>query len=649
MHDKGKHALALARLGFKVFPLREDSTDLEPSEIKKPALEGDWKEHATTSPVQINKWWSKRNYNIAVATLPGSDLAIIDYDMKEGQQGAKALATHELLDIPHSVRVRTPTGGLHIYMRAPSGTAIPNSTSKVAQNVDVRGNERGGYVVAPGSTIHGKPYTFETANPDDCLDLAEMPDWLIKLATANRKKTATKQGEVLGELDTPDSIARATTWLKDEAPEAIEGSGGNNETFRVACRVRDFGISQETCVELLGAHWNDTKASPPWSHDDLAVVCRNAYSYASLPAGVSNAKAEFESVGLIFDNDNSPHEAPQPKRSLYAVPLSDGADQALELMADPLIDELLDEGALSVLYGPSNSGKTFVALDLAFHVAAGKPWHGNRTVKQGLVIYVAAEGGRGIFKRAAALKKTHGFGNELPFVVVPCPVDLLASGKDSDTRKLLKLIRDVEAKFGRKAELVVIDTLSRALAGGDENASTDMGAFIKHVDRIRTDTKAHVLVVHHTGKDTAKGARGWSGIRAATDTELEIQDGKLKVTKQRDIEAIERIGFVFKAVEIGRRKKDGKPVSSCVVEYREVSEFDIEMTPAEKKVFSVFSTIWSEKATKAPVTSEEIRVHFLAVYGEVSKQALTNRLTSLVHKGAIEKPETDQYVMPSVH
>lgn len=574
MYPIGVLALAMARKGFRVFPLREDNRDEEPAELKKPALAGDWKELATTDPVQIKKWFSARNYNFAVATLPDDDLVILDYDMKDGQNGARALATHELLDMPVSFRVRTASGGLHIYLRAPKGVKLPNSVSKISKHVDVRGNERGGYVVGPGSVIHGKAYVVEHDDP-----LAEIPDWTVKLASAGRRKLSSKQGEVLGELDTPASITRAIDFLENHAEVAAWGDGGDQTTFRVACRVKDLGVSEETALDLLLNHWNETKTDPsPWPPDMLATKVRNAYAHGSLPIGVSNPNAEFEPVELTRgSNPGIP-----AREHLYAVPFKDGAEGAIGYMGEPLIDELLDTGMLSVLYGKSGSGKTFNALDLSYHVAAGKPWHGSRVVKQGLVVYVAAEGGRGIFKRMAALRKHHEPSDSLPLVTVPCPINLLETGKHSDTRKLLELIRKVEADTGQKAELVVVDTLSRALAGGDENASTDMGAFVQHVDRLRAELKAHLMIVHHSGKDQAKGARGWSGIRAAVDTEIEIHEGKLTVMKQRDMDQIAPIHFALESVLIGHRA-DGKAVTSCVVQYQDAPELNVALTPLEEK------------------------------------------------------------------
>lgn len=110
------------------------------------------------------------------------------------------------------------------------------------------------------------------------------------------------------------------------------------------------------------------------------------------------------------------------------------------------------------------------------------------------------------------------------------------------------------------------ETASR-VAGGDENSSTDMGAMVTHLDYLRHATKAHLLVVHHSGKDASKGARGHSLLRAATDTEIEIQIGRITVTKQRDLGLAwpsGSCGFSLDVVELGR-DEDGDPITSCVV------------------------------------------------------------------------------------
>ena len=86
-----------------------------------------------------------------------------------------------------------------------------------------------------------------------------------------------------------------------------------------------------------------------------------------------------------------------------------------------------------------------------------------------------------------------------------------------------------------------------------------MGAFVKHIDKIRHHFKAHLCVIHHAGKDTAKGARGHSLLRAATDTELEILPQVIRIRKQRDMEAGHNISFWLEPVDIGE-KQHGKMI-----------------------------------------------------------------------------------------
>ena len=245
----------------------------------------------------------------------------------------------------------------------------------------------------------------------------------------------------------------------------------------------------------------------------------------------------------------------------------DAAATAAEIeTADPLIDGLLDAGAMSVLYGDSNSGKTFIALDMAFHVATGALWNSRavKRIKRGLVVYVAAEGGTRIRKRLAALKRHHG-GEPMPlFALVRYPIDLRSS--DANLKELIALIAAAENEIGERCVWVVIDTLSRALAGGDENSPVDMGRIVSAADAIRDATFAHFTFVHHTGKDAARGARGHSLLRAATDTEIEVMTGAVNVTKQRDMETDFTLGFQLCDISIGE-DPIGTPIKSAIVEW----------------------------------------------------------------------------------
>ena len=267
-----------------------------------------------------------------------------------------------------------------------------------------------------------------------------------------------------------------------------------------------------------------------------------------------------------------------PPKTLPPLEWFDDVEPAL---ADAyIVKGLLSQGAMSVVYGPSNSGKTFLALDLAFHIAIGSAWRGRR-IRQAAVLYLAAEGGRGVANRIAALKMETGVC-EVPLALRRAGLDLLHN--QANLQELVDLARAVQENFPELPLLIVIDTLSRIMAGGDENSAADMTALIRNIDAIREATGAHIMLVHHTGKDTARGARGHSSLRAATDTEIEVGNDNgaraALVTKQRDYQGGETFAFTLKSVTLGH-DQDGDEVTSCVVEA--VDEEGYQATVAQKK------------------------------------------------------------------
>jgi len=244
----------------------------------------------------------------------------------------------------------------------------------------------------------------------------------------------------------------------------------------------------------------------------------------------------------------------------------DGVEPATDV-AD-FVEGLLTDGAMSVVYGESNTGRTFVASDIAMRTALGWSWQ-DREIEPGGVLYLAAEGGHGIRNRIAAFRHHHGVEGSPPFAVVPASVNLRDA--ESDTDRIIRTANAMHQATGSRVRLVVVDTLARALAGGEENSSQDMGAVVQAVDRIRQETGAHVMLIHHSGKDTAKGARGHSSLRAATDTEIEVsrpegvETGTVTVKKQRDLPMEGLFSFKLRSVPLGTDRR-GNSVTSCVVE-----------------------------------------------------------------------------------
>jgi hypothetical protein len=231
-----------------------------------------------------------------------------------------------------------------------------------------------------------------------------------------------------------------------------------------------------------------------------------------------------------------------------------------------LIKHLLGSTAMAVVYGDSGTGKTFLALYLSIGIAAGIERFGRR-VRQAGVVYIAAEAGRGIENRVAAIKQQGELPQTIPFVAITEPVNLCTEAVDIE--RLISVVR--HADLGLPVELIVIDTLSRVMGGGNENAPDDMGALVRNIDRLKGETGAAVLIVHHTGKQTDRGARGHSSLHAAIDTEIEItrddatKIASARVTKQREYATDGLLSFSLRQVELGN-DQDGDPVTSCILE-----------------------------------------------------------------------------------
>lgn len=225
-----------------------------------------------------------------------------------------------------------------------------------------------------------------------------------------------------------------------------------------------------------------------------------------------------------------------------------------------VIKGVLPRAELAVLYGESGAGKSFVALDLAMSIARGVDWRGCRT-QAGRVVYVAAEGGGGFRSRLKAYSQHHGVALQgLPFGVVHAAPNLLLR---PDAADLARAILDSGG-----ADVVVLDTFAQVTPGANENSAEDVGQALAHCKGIHRATGAVVVLVHHSGKDASKGARGWSGLRAAADCELEVlRTGAgrwVRLSKMKDGQDEGAWGFDLLPVPVGL-DEDGQALQSCAV------------------------------------------------------------------------------------
>lgn len=225
-----------------------------------------------------------------------------------------------------------------------------------------------------------------------------------------------------------------------------------------------------------------------------------------------------------------------------------------------LIQGVLPRDGLAAWYGPSGSGKSFLVLDAAATVAgAAAEWFERRVIKAP-VTYLCLEGEAGLGKRAQAWARHKGkpLPDGLKFVTQP--FSLLSND-------LHDLARAIKAGGGVEG-LVIIDTLSRAAPGADENSSVDMGRLIAAAKELQGLVGGLVLLVHHVGKDGGKGLRGHSSLFAALDSAIEVSANDARrawtVAKSKDDITGESHPFRLEIVNVGVDDQ-GEPITSCVV------------------------------------------------------------------------------------
>lgn len=271
-------AIKLTKDGFYVFPIRPNS--------KLPAIK-DFPSKATRFLPKIMEWWDENpSYNIGISTSDfagGGALIVIDVDNKGEKKGDDEVFKLELegKEFPSTLEQRTPTGGRHfIYsVKEPlkQGTKVFGTTS-----IDTR--SKGGYIVGAGSVLDGCSYV------SDGRPVAPAPEWIIEECGKRKVKDPLAPKAVEG-VDPQRAKLRAIEYLFD-APRSVEGQGGDETAFKVACRVKDCGVDEHTAFILMSGQWND-ECDPCWSFEDLRKKIANAYAYGLEPIGSSALEAQF--------------------------------------------------------------------------------------------------------------------------------------------------------------------------------------------------------------------------------------------------------------------------------------------------------------------------------------------------------------------
>lgn len=372
----------------------------------------------------------------------------------------------------------------------------------------------------------------------------------------------------------PDATTRALMGQPQESPSEIERL--NHALSVLSSDVyRGSGSFYDSNGEAEGDYWLAviwSIASLNWSCGKDIAKTWSKKSSRYTDNGFENAWKSYNplhpnAIGIGSLYKRASESNCQLSISHPTVPNSDiprftllGIDDLAALSpTEHLVKGILPSTGLGAIYGPSGSGKTFLALDLMMAVACQTDWFGHK-VKNAPVVYVGLEGKGGINKRIQAWRNKNPNLNPSNFKIILNNFDLR---KQSHIEALAQTIINDQMHQG----LIVIDTLNQASPGADENSSTDMGIIIKHLKLLQEMTSGLVLIVHHTGKNTAQGLRGHSSLKAALDANIEVTGGDKKswlLEKSKDGEDGKSFGFRLEVQELGI-DSDGETLTSCTV------------------------------------------------------------------------------------
>jgi hypothetical protein len=459
---------------------------------------------------QIEAWW-KRWPDSLVGIRTGEQSGIFVVDIDPLAVGWYQENAAKLA----AGRIHKTKRGYHLLFKHPQG--FDNSTGALPQGVDCRGE--GGLAIwwpAHGGEAVG-----------DISDINTLPAWVSDTIRAKPAKAAHLNGKSNGGMRSED-LSR-------------------DLMSRVGAEVR----AGRADYQILQDHINHPHVVKQTDRERAIKNC------------IEKAR-----------NGEVPPDVAAPRKS-FAAPATE--EQAFSWLSEfrvhsetvQTVQDLFTKGGLVLDFGESGTGKSTFKMDMLLSVAHKLPFRGLET-QQGLVVYLAGEGSEGVEHRAMAWRLEHPDVAPGPFAMWRDAVNFRSF---ESVAALVERIRAAEAHCSHKCAVVAVDTLMRCLFGSD-NDPEHMSQFIAACDYIRREIGCAVVIIHHSGKDSTRGARGHSMLRAAVDTEIEVtgRDGVrfATVTKQRDILTIPPMGFELRALRIGTDAR-GRPITACVVDHKDVA------------------------------------------------------------------------------
>jgi hypothetical protein len=300
---------------------------------------------------------------------------------------------------------------------------------------------------------------------------------------------------------------------------------------------------------------------------------------------------------------------------------------------------LFPDKGLASIYGPSGSGKSFLALDLMATIVRGTSFYGSKT-NPCPVVYVALEGTGGIANRIQAYETYHNITFPRTFRVVTNMLSLF----NSEAKIFAAAVKEAGLDVG----VIVIDTLAQSAPGSDENSSADMGRIISNAQLLQRETNGLVVLIHHTGKDASRGARGHSSLFAALDAAIEVKrpasGREWHIHKVKDGEDGVITPFRLEHVVMGT-DEDGDEISSCVA-VGDLFRATQPKTPSGKNQIAVYNALAHEFKSGETASKADVQ--------KIAEGALSNNpkfrtrakdaLASLAEKGHLTESNDGYHI-----
>ncbi|MEM1395913.1 MAG: AAA family ATPase [Pseudomonadota bacterium] len=437
-------------------------------------------------------------------------------------------------------------------------------------------------------------------------------EWLQNVVREHAPMTASAGADIL-DFNAADP---QPLELADYIAAAAEPGAWHTNVLRAIAHMISRGTPPDIVLELLAPAVQQPGYDLETTRGDLIPMIEGALKRGFAP----------DVVEPLGDPQTPADEAETP-----VIPVLNITELADVEPPTWMVDGYVIEHGVSMLYAPPASYKSFIALDLALSVAHGVSWR-NNVVKPSSVCYLAAEGKSGVFARVMAWSQHRGAdGLAQPFRVIPTAINLL-------DLKQVALLEQRLLSLVEPPKLLVVDTLARCSLGGDENSATDAGKIMAAAQHLADAMHGHVMLVHHSGKDDAKGARGSSAFRGAVDTELRlIRDGDtvwLHVDKHKDAEEPKPAAFEMVAVE-GLHPRTGEVLGSLVPVLSEAG-VSAQTRAGKRRIGSNERRVlrFLEQHVEAPA-------YMIADNLRVDRSNLNKLLKRLVEAGLVEKDGDD--------